>query len=250
MQYNGSAGNLERLIGGSISPPLNPPPASLASLAPRRPSSLPAVPRRSQPVLERPSPLSSHHRRHHSSLDSLPPSTWMSRRPWSRRIVASWRSEVREEAEGNHAGTADGFRGSASDHAVILRIQGRRHPAFFFCAHRKPKKNHEGRGEEEEENEPAQNRVDLDLLSILFTTKKIPQNNMKITSRHLTTSSLVFRSNLRLIPLLLLLFLGYTRGMPHVLRFGKDLLTACTRHRRLARAECLRTPRSLLSGEK
>lgn len=173
----------------------------------------------------------------------------MSRRPWSRRIVASWRSEVREEAEGNHAGTADGFRGSASDHAVILRIQGRRHPAFFFCAHRKPKKNHEGRGEEEEENEPAQNRVDLDLLSILFTTKKIPQNNMKITSRHLTTSSLVFRSNLRLIPLLLLLFLGYTRGMPHVLRFGKDLLTACTRHRRLARAECLRTPRSLLSGE-
>lgn len=72
---------------------------------------------------------------------------------------------------------------------------------------------------------------------------------MKITSRHLTTSSLVFRSNLRLIPLLLLLFLGYTRGMPHVLRFGKDLLTACTRHRRLARAECLITPRSLLSGE-
>ena len=35
-------------------------------------------------------------------------------------------------------------------------------------------------------------------------------------------TSLVFRSNLRLIPLLLL-FLGYTRGMPHVLRFGKKL---------------------------
>uniref|UniRef100_A0AAQ5ZZA1 Glutamate receptor n=1 Tax=Amphiprion ocellaris TaxID=80972 RepID=A0AAQ5ZZA1_AMPOC len=42
---------------------------------------------------------------------------------------------------------------------------------------------------------------------------------MKITSHHLMISSLVFRSNLRLIPLLLL-FLGYSRGMPHVLRFG------------------------------
>lgn len=48
---------------------------------------------------------------------------------------------------------------------------------------------------------------------------------MKITSHHLMISSLVFRTNLRLIPLLLLLFLGSTRGMPHVLRFGKDLLT-------------------------
>nr|XP_019953042.1 PREDICTED: glutamate receptor ionotropic, kainate 2-like [Paralichthys olivaceus] len=43
---------------------------------------------------------------------------------------------------------------------------------------------------------------------------------MKITSHHLMITSLVFRSNLRLIPLLLLLLLGYTRGMPHVLRFG------------------------------
>ncbi|KAG7508257.1 glutamate receptor ionotropic, kainate 2 isoform X1 [Solea senegalensis] len=42
---------------------------------------------------------------------------------------------------------------------------------------------------------------------------------MKITSHHLMITSLVFRSNLRLIPLLLL-FLGYTRGMQHVLRFG------------------------------
>uniref|UniRef100_A0A8C8ERG2 Glutamate receptor n=1 Tax=Oncorhynchus tshawytscha TaxID=74940 RepID=A0A8C8ERG2_ONCTS len=39
---------------------------------------------------------------------------------------------------------------------------------------------------------------------------------MKITS--LLITSLVFRFNLRL--LLLLLFLGYSRGMPHVLRFG------------------------------
>lgn len=45
---------------------------------------------------------------------------------------------------------------------------------------------------------------------------------MKITSHHLMITSLVFRSNLRLIPLLLL-FLGYSRGMPHVLRFGKNL---------------------------
>uniref|UniRef100_A0A669AX07 Glutamate receptor n=1 Tax=Oreochromis niloticus TaxID=8128 RepID=A0A669AX07_ORENI len=42
---------------------------------------------------------------------------------------------------------------------------------------------------------------------------------MKITSHHLMITSLAFRSNLRLIPLLLL-FLGYSRGMPHVLRFG------------------------------
>ena len=32
-------------------------------------------------------------------------------------MIVSWRSE-----EGNHAGTANGFRGSASDHAVILRV--------------------------------------------------------------------------------------------------------------------------------
>lgn len=50
---------------------------------------------------------------------------------------------------------------------------------------------------------------------------------MKITSHHLMITSLVFRTNLRLIPLLLLLFLGYTRGMPHVLRFGKNLLIIC-----------------------
>ncbi len=53
------------------------------------------------------------------------------------------------------------------------------------------------------------------------------KNNMKITSHHLMITSLVFRSNLRLIPLLLL-FLGYSRGMPHVLRFGKNLV--CLRH--------------------
>uniref|UniRef100_A0A8C5AB21 Receptor ligand binding region domain-containing protein n=1 Tax=Gadus morhua TaxID=8049 RepID=A0A8C5AB21_GADMO len=40
---------------------------------------------------------------------------------------------------------------------------------------------------------------------------------MKITSQ--LVNSLVFRFNLRLLPLLLL-FLGYSRGMPHVLRFG------------------------------
>lgn len=49
---------------------------------------------------------------------------------------------------------------------------------------------------------------------------------MKITSHHLMITSLVSRSNLRLIPLLLLLFLGHTCGMPHVLRFGKNLF-AC-----------------------
>lgn len=53
------------------------------------------------------------------------------------------------------------------------------------------------------------------------------KNNMKITSHHLMITSLVFRSNLRLIPLLLL-FLGYSRGMPHVLRFGKNLLVCDT----------------------
>uniref|UniRef100_A0A3P9NHQ0 Glutamate ionotropic receptor kainate type subunit 2 n=1 Tax=Poecilia reticulata TaxID=8081 RepID=A0A3P9NHQ0_POERE len=42
---------------------------------------------------------------------------------------------------------------------------------------------------------------------------------MKITSHHLMITGLAIRFNLRLIPLLLL-FLGYTRGMPHVLRFG------------------------------
>lgn len=54
-------------------------------------------------------------------------------------------------------------------------------------------------------------------------TKK--DNNMKITSHHLPITSLVSRSNLRLIPLLLMLLLGYSHGMPHVLRFGKNLFT-------------------------
>ncbi|XP_019727175.1 glutamate receptor ionotropic, kainate 2-like isoform X3 [Hippocampus comes] len=42
---------------------------------------------------------------------------------------------------------------------------------------------------------------------------------MKITSHPLMISSVVVRSKLSLIPLLLL-FLGHSRGMPHVLRFG------------------------------
>lgn len=46
------------------------------------------------------------------------------------------------------------------------------------------------------------------------------ENIMKITSHHLMITGLAIRFNLRLIPLLLL-FLGYTRGMPHVLRFGE-----------------------------
>lgn len=62
----------------------------------------------------------------------------MSRRHWSRRIAVSWRSKGGGEGEegegeggdGSHAGTANGFGESASDHAVILRIQGRRHPAL------------------------------------------------------------------------------------------------------------------------
>lgn len=55
-------------------------------------------------------------------------------------------------------------------------------------------------------------------------TKK--DNNMKITSHHLPITSLVSRSNLRLIPLLLLpLLFRYCHGMPHVLRFGKNLFT-------------------------
>lgn len=44
---------------------------------------------------------------------------------------------------------------------------------------------------------------------------------MKITSHHLMITGLAIRFNLRVIPLLLL-FLGYTRGMPHVLRFGEE----------------------------
>lgn len=53
------------------------------------------------------------------------------------------------------------------------------------------------------------------------------KDTMKITSHHLPITSLVSRSNLRLIPLLLLLLLlGYSHGMPHVLRFGKSLFTA------------------------
>ncbi|KAG7261337.1 hypothetical protein CRUP_035668 [Coryphaenoides rupestris] len=48
---------------------------------------------------------------------------------------------------------------------------------------------------------------------------------MKITSQLIT--SLVFRFNLRLLPLLLLV-LGYSRGMPHVLRFGPGLQKAAT----------------------
>lgn len=109
-----------------------------------------------------------------------------------------------EKGERNHAGTANGFRESASDHAVILRIQGRRHPAL-------PSDRRRISGE----SNPRTGWIKK-------TTVHFFKNNMKITSHHLMITSLDFRSNLRLIPLLLL-FLGYSRGMPHVLRFGKNL---------------------------
>ncbi|XP_015802886.2 LOW QUALITY PROTEIN: glutamate receptor ionotropic, kainate 2 [Nothobranchius furzeri] len=136
----------------------------------------------------------------------LPPSppdpyllTWMSHRSSSPRIAVCWRSE---DGEGeSHAGIANGFKESASDHAVILRIQGRRFPALP-----------NSRRSITRDSNPRTGGINH--CALFF------QNNMKITSHHLMITSLIFRSNLRLIPLLLLLFLGYTRGMPHVLRFG------------------------------
>lgn len=101
----------------------------------------------------------------------------------------------------NHAGTANRFRESASDHAVILRIQGRRHPVLPI----------------ERRRITGESNPSAGWIRPRFIFSK---NNMKITSHHLMITSLAFRSNLRLIPLLLL-FLGYSRGMPHVLRFGK-----------------------------
>lgn len=53
----------------------------------------------------------------------------MSRHLSTRRILFSQHTEVGKRGR-NHAGTANGIKKSANDHAVILRIQGRRHPAL------------------------------------------------------------------------------------------------------------------------
>ena len=192
MQYNGSASNPERLIGGlhiaavssawrSLSHSLSLSP-SLQHLSPTAHARAPPPPhwirtlRHGCPAVPRPGGL----------------------------LLLGAVKEEKGKGERNHAGTANGFRESASDHAVILRIQGRRHPALPSDRRRIPGESNPRTG------------------WIKKTTVHFFKNNMKITSHHLMITSLDFRSNLRLIPLLLL-FLGYSRGMPHVLRFGKNL---------------------------
>lgn len=118
------------------------------------------------------------------------------------RFLAQWRGR-RTTGGRNYAGIANGFGESASDHAVILHIQGRRYPCLCPTAVEESRGNQARRA-------PGRNYP----LCICF------ENIMKITSHHLMITGLAIRFNLRLIPLLLL-FLGYTRGMPHVLRFGE-----------------------------